>query len=294
MAGFRDRAAFPVVLWGVAQAMRAAALAFPAFRAKIAERDALVSIETRDAGVGRWYRFSRGRISSGAGPADRADVRLLFKDSETGLRLLTPPMRHFDYINAIKMFKLDIVGEDEATRWFTEVASLMMSAHWSFGEKLSNGETRYVNDTNGGPVFVYVKDAKIVRMTPIEFESEEAAKGRWSISARGKTFTPPPQTSISSHGLSNKSTVYSKDRLLYPMKRVDFDPNGARNPQNRGVSGYERISWDEALDIVASEIRRMKTQHGNGAILSSHSSHHTWGNLGYYLCSLFRFNNAIG
>ena len=32
------------------------------------------------------------------------------------------------------------------------------------------------------------------------------------------------------------------------MKRVDFDPNGERNPQNRGKSGYVRISWDEALD----------------------------------------------
>ena len=38
--------------------------------------------------------------------------------------------------------------------------------------------------------------------------------------------------------------MYSKDRLLSPMKRVDFDPNGKRNPQNRGVSGYEPISWD--------------------------------------------------
>ncbi len=293
MGVLKDRA-FPVVLWGVAQAMRAAARAFPAFATKIAERDMLVSIETRDRGIGRWYRFERGQLTTGAGPAADADVRLLFKDSDTGFKLLTPPMRHFDYINAIKMFKLDIVGDDEATRWFTEVASLMMSAHWSFGTKMSNGETRYVNDTNGGPVFVYVKDGKIVRMTPIEFEADEAAKGRWSVSARGKTFTPPAQTSISSHGLSNKSTIYSKDRLLHPMKRVDFDPNGARNPQNRGVSGYERISWDEALDIVASEIRRMKTQHGNGAIFSSHSSHHTWGNLGYYLCSLFRFNNAIG
>ena len=42
------------------------------------------------------------------------------------------------------------------------------------------------------------------------------------------------------------------------MKRVDFDPQGERNPQNRGISGYERISWDEALDIVANEIKRQK------------------------------------
>ena len=78
------------------------------------------------------------------------------------------------------------------------------------------------------------------------------------------------------------------------MKRVDFDPNGERNPQNRGVSGYERISWDEALDIVANEIKRQKTVHGNGAIACSHPSHHAWGNIGYYLCALRKFENAVG
>jgi len=33
------------------------------------------------------------------------------------------------------------------------------------------------------------------------------------------------------HSLAWKSMVYSPDRLLYPMKRVDFDPNGERNPR---------------------------------------------------------------
>ena len=42
------------------------------------------------------------------------------------------------------------------------------------------------------------------------------------------------------------------------MKRTDFDPHGERNCANRGISGYERISWDEALDIVAEEIQRVK------------------------------------
>ena len=59
-------------------------------------------------------------------------------------------------------------------------------------------------------------------------------------------FTPPRKTTLAPHGQNAKSIVYSPDRLLYPMKRVDFDPNGERNPQNRGKSGYVRISWDEA------------------------------------------------
>ena len=74
--------------------------------------------------------------------------------------------------------------------------------------------------------------------------------------------------------------IYSPDRLLYPMKRVDFDPKGERNPQNRGISGYERISWDEALDIAAGEIQRVKEQYGPGAIMNGSGSHHTWGSAG--------------
>ena len=75
--------------------------------------------------------------------------------------------------------------------------------------------------------------------------------------------------------------MHSPDRLLYPMKRVDFDPEGERNPQNRGISGYERISWEDAIEIVATEIKRQKRVHGPGSIANSHGSHHTWGNIGY-------------
>ena len=92
----------------------------------------------------------------------------------------------------------------------------------------------------------------------------------WSISARGKTFKPPRKTTLAPHGMNWKSMVYSPDRLLYPMKRVDFNPNGKRNQKNRGVSGYERISWEEALDIVTNEIKRVKKEHGPGAIVNSH------------------------
>jgi len=169
---------------------------------------------------------------------------------------------------------------------------MIQTVAWSYGTPGVDGEKRYVNNTNGGPVFVYVKNGKIVRITPIEFDDEDAPS--WSVTARGQTFTPPRRTTVAPHALASKSVVYSKDRLLYPLKRVDFDPNGNRNCANRGKSGYERISWDEALDIVSTEIKRVRREHGKGAILSSHSSHHTWGNVGYYISSNFRFMNTIG
>ena len=63
---------------------------------------------------------------------------------------------------------------------------------------------------------------------------------------------------------AQKSMVYSPKRILTRMKRVDFDPKGERNVQNRGVSGYEPISWDEALDIVCDEIVRLQARGGPG------------------------------
>jgi trimethylamine-N-oxide reductase (cytochrome c) len=39
-------------------------------------------------------------------------------------------------------------------------------------------------------------------------------------------LTPPRKTTLAPHGQNAKSIIYSPDRLLQPMKRVDFDPNG--------------------------------------------------------------------
>jgi hypothetical protein len=49
--------------------------------------------------------------------------------------------------------------------------------------------------------------------------------------ARGKTFEPSDKTLIPPISLAYKKRVFSPARIKYPMKRVDFDPNGERNPQ---------------------------------------------------------------
>ncbi|MFY9826587.1 MAG: molybdopterin-dependent oxidoreductase [Thermoanaerobaculia bacterium] len=51
--------------------------------------------------------------------------------------------------------------------------------------------------------------------------------------------------------------LYGPDRILYPARRV-----GAK-----GAGQFERISWDEALDLVAAKMREARERHGGEAIL---------------------------
>ena len=281
-----------LILYALPWLLRFKALSHQIFRDRLKEKNLTVQFKVADDSFGRSITFKDGKIVSAAGIHPSPDVVISFKSEAIAADLLMPPIDYQAQIDAIKNFNLMAIGPDELTTWFSETVMMSQTVGWEFGTKVENGETRYVNHTNGGPVHVYVKDGKIVRMTPIDFEPDDGET--WTVKARGREFSPPRKTTLSPHGLASKSLVYSKERNLYPMKRVDFDPNGERNIQNRGISGYERISWDEALDIVASEIKRVKRSYGPGAILAARSSHHTWGNVGYYISAYLKFTNIIG
>ena len=84
---------------------------------------------------------------------------------------------------------------------------------------------------------VHVRDGRIIRI-----ESVPQEDGRPSMCLKGHAY---------------RQRVYSPDRLLYPLKRT-----GAR-----GSGEFERISWDEALDTVAAEMKRAKEVYGNASLL---------------------------
>ncbi len=287
-----EKTKLSTLLFGLEKMMKLAAIRYPSFKKRLTEKNLNVQFKIQDNSAGRFFQFNDGKVRSKSGIHKDPDITIFFRDYRSALKLITPPFDQLLRINAAKNFQMGMEGPDELTSWFTETLSLMLTIGAEYGIDMGNGVKRYTNNTNGGPVFVYVKEGKILRITPIDFDEEDAPS--WKIEARGKTFTPPRKTTISPHSLSWKSMIYSPDRLLYPMKRVDFDPNGERNPQNRGISEYERISWHEATDIVANEIKRVKKVHGPGAILNGSGSHHTWGNLGYWLSARLRFFNSIG
>jgi len=161
-----------------------------------------------------------------------------------------------------------------------------------FGTPLDDGTKRLTNCTTGGPVFVYVKNNRILRITPIIFDPNDSDS--WVIEAKAKRFTPPRKALVSPWTLSERSRIQSPDRILYPLKRKDFNLKKDRYPENRGKSEYERISWEEALDLVAGEIKRVKGKYGPAAIAATTSSHHNWGNIGYRHSTFFRFWNLNG
>jgi molybdopterin guanine dinucleotide-containing S/N-oxide reductase-like protein len=279
-------------LFAFALYLRITTWRYPSFKARLQEKNLTVQLKVRDNSVGRYYTFHQGKVTSKSGIHQKPDVTMGFGDAALGCSLLLPWRNQMEQTDAMKQFRLTLEGQDELTYWFMETLSLMFSVGYKYGKSMGNGVTRYVNNSNAGATFVYVKDGKIIRMTPIEFDNTDAPS--FTIEARGKKFTPPRKNTLSPFGFSLKSTVYSPNRILYPMKRVDFDPDDERHCENRGISGYQRISWDEALDIVANEIKRVKRDFGPGSILTSAPSHHTWGNVGYYLSTHRRFMNAIG
>ncbi len=150
----------------------------------------------------------------------------------------------------------------------------------------------FTNLTNGGPVQVYVRDGRIIRVRPLVLTDSDAVS--WTIATADRKFTPLRKACVSPFTAVEKARIYSDARIKYPLVREDFDPHGKRNPENRGKSGYKRIDWDNALDIVAGEMKRIRETYGPEAVMSRASSHHNWGNVGYRTSTWARFFNMIG
>ena len=73
--------------------------------------------------------------------------------------------------------------------------------------------------------------------------------------------------------------VYSPDRLLYPMRRKAGVPKEPLE-QGREAEAFERITWDEALTVIAGRLQAISDEHGPESILP-YSYAGTIGQLGY-------------
>ena len=78
-----------------------------------------------------------------------------------------------------------------------------------------------------------------------------------------------PQQRSCPRGHQMRQHVFNANRLKYPMKRKSWQPGGGENAHGelRGEEGWERISWDEALDYVAQELRRVYDEYGPRSVV---------------------------
>lgn len=90
----------------------------------------------------------------------------------------------------------------------------------------------------GCGVLVYVKEGKIAKIA-------------------GDPHCPINHGTLCSKGLASAQLVYHPERLTYPLRRCG----------PKGSGSWERISWDEALDMIAGRILDYKEQYGPESIV---------------------------
>ncbi len=85
---------------------------------------------------------------------------------------------------------------------------------------------------------VWVKDKRIRKVESADYPGDPTAR------------------SICLKGLSSPRLVYHPERLKYPLKRVG----------ERGGGKWERITWDEAFDTIASRLLELKEKYGSSSL----------------------------
>ncbi len=84
---------------------------------------------------------------------------------------------------------------------------------------------------------VHVKDGVITRI-----ETDDGEDPQFRACLKGRAY---------------RQRVYAPDRILYPLKRVG----------ERGEGKFVRISWDEAIDAVASNYTRIRDTYGPASVM---------------------------
>jgi len=95
----------------------------------------------------------------------------------------------------------------------------------------------------------------------------------------------PTGQALCAKGRAAPELVYHRERLTHPLRRTR--PKGDPDP------GWERISWDDALDQIAGEMRRIADRCGPEAVCFSTSSPSSSG-IGDSVPFIRRLMNAFG
>jgi anaerobic selenocysteine-containing dehydrogenase len=100
-----------------------------------------------------------------------------------------------------------------------------------------------------------------------------------AIKIEGDPRSPINKGQLCLKGLASLEYLYHPDRLKYPLRRLG----------ERGEGKWQQLSWDEALDIIASELIKVKDNYGAESVAMIHGAAK-----GLQDSYLARFANAFG
>ena len=134
------------------------------------------------------------------------------------------------------------------------------------------GTKEVINGAHWGLFKAVVKDGRFVEAKPFE-----------------KDVLP------TSNIANTPEMVYSASRIKYPMVRRSYLEGGpGAKTEERGTGDFVRVTWDEAFDLVAKELNRVRDTYGNQAIYGGSPGWKSVGRFHNCRAGLYRLLNKNG
>ncbi|SPF46665.1 conserved hypothetical protein [Syntrophobacter sp. SbD1] len=125
------------------------------------------------------------------------------------------------------------------------------------GDKVLKSACRMCH--GGCGVLVHLRDEKVIKI-------------------EGDPDSPISRGMICAKGLASIDHLYHPDRIIHPVKRIG----------ERGEGKWERITWDEAYEILTAKIKDIRNVYGPESIAVAHGTGR------YYFPHVVRFTHALG
>ncbi|WML25955.1 DMSO/selenate family reductase complex A subunit [Neobacillus sp. OS1-33] len=172
-------------------------------------------------------------------------------DKNTLKDLLSNKMQRRTFLKWSGAIGIPVIAGGIGTKMLVDHKEEPKTANAKDTEKIIS--TCSINNCGGRCVIkAHVKDGMVVRVSTDTQES-------------GDLSTPPLRACV--RGRNYRNMLYDPDRLKYPMKRVG----------KRGEGKFKRISWEEAIETIASEVKRIGDKYGPESRYVNYASGQSWG-----------------